>query len=319
MDTDDTVFLFEDFLGAPECQPYIDRIQNHWDKHKSHSDSMTNWPKRTIDITDDPIVQKVTSFLKQKFSCRLECSQAQIQIWPQNYDTGLHKHIDNGRENTDFNSLIYLNDAFEGGEFYTEKGVTYKPKTGALTFFNGSTVVHGVKKVLGCDRYTLIFWWKRPTVFYEKVFMMDDFLDAQTCAGYIQKYKDKLTLGPLRIEDKQLEEKVKSCLRENFGAVVGIQSLLFTRISTTHDDSELHIHNWEPKRCGCHSMVYNAVIYLNDDFENGEFYTKEGVLIRPKVGRMIFFNVSIWHGIKKVLNSDRYSIRITCSDPVNFT
>jgi hypothetical protein len=198
--------------------------------------------------------------------------------------------------------------------------VTYKPKTGALTFFNGSTVMHGVKKVLECDRYTLILWWKRPTIFYEKVFVLDDFLDAQTCAGYIEKYKDKLqNCRTLQIEDNQLKEKVKNALRENFGVEAGIQYLLFTRISTTHDDSELHIHNWEPKRCGCHSMAYNVVIYLNDDFEQGEFYTKEGVLIRPKVGRIIFFNVSIWHGIKKVLNSDRYSIRITCSDPVNFT
>jgi hypothetical protein len=212
-----------------------------------------------------------------------------------------------------------LNDAFEGGEFYTEKGVTYKPKTGALTFFNGSTVMHGVKKVLGCDRYTLILWWKRPTVFYEKVFVLDDFLDAQTCAGYIKKYKDKHTGGPMKIKEEQLEEKVKSALRENFGVEAGIDQMLFHKIPQRPNDSELHIHNWEPKRCGCHSMVYNVVIYLNDDFEHGEFYTKEGVLIRPKVGRIVFFNVSIWHGIKKVLNSDRYSIRITCSDPVNFT
>jgi len=156
---DDTVFIYENFLERSLCQPYINKITDYCNKFRNDPDRIINWDKRTIDITDDPIVFKVKSFLEEQLSVRLNCNQAQIQLWPKNYEGGLHKHDSQGRENTDFNSLIYLNDDYGGGEFYTEKGVCYKPTVGALTFFNGAVNMHGVKKVLGSDRFTLIFWW----------------------------------------------------------------------------------------------------------------------------------------------------------------
>jgi hypothetical protein len=157
---DDTVFIYENFLEKPLCQPYINKISEKWDKLRKFENGRVNWDIRTIDITNDPIVSRVKSFLEQQMSIRLTCSQAQIQIWPKNVEGRLHKHDAEGRENTDFNSLIYLNDDYGGGEFYTERGVCYKPTIGALTFFNGAVNMHGVKKVLGSDRFTLIFWWK---------------------------------------------------------------------------------------------------------------------------------------------------------------
>jgi hypothetical protein len=156
---DDTVFIYENFLERSLCQPYINKIVEYSNKFKDDPDRVVNWKKRTIDITNDPIVSKVQLFLESQLSVRLTCNQAQIQLWPKNYEGGLHKHDSQGRENTDFNSLIYLNDDYGGGEFHTEKGVCYKPVSGALTFFNGAVNMHGVKKVLGSDRFTLIFWW----------------------------------------------------------------------------------------------------------------------------------------------------------------
>jgi len=156
---DDIVFVYENFLEKSLCQPYINRILEKWNSFQNDNDRMHNWEKKTIEITSDPIVSNVRYFLEEQLSIRLTCSQAQIQIWPRNIEGGLHKHDSNGRENTDFNSLIYLNDDYGGGEFYTENGVCYKPKVGALTFFNGAINMHGVKKVLGTHRFTLIFWW----------------------------------------------------------------------------------------------------------------------------------------------------------------
>ena len=72
----------------------------------------------------------------------------------------LHVHDHNGRENIKYNSLIYLNENFLGGNFVTSKGIDIKPKKGMLTFFNGQTVCHGVKTVLQNDRKTIIFWWE---------------------------------------------------------------------------------------------------------------------------------------------------------------
>ena len=156
---DDTVFIYENFLEKSLCQQYINKITEKWSIFQNYPGRIKNWDKRTIDITSDPIVTKVTRFLEEQLSVCLTCKQAQIQIWPTNYQGGLHTHDSGGRENTDFNSLIYLNDDYGGGEFYTEKGVCYKPTVGALTFFNGAVNMHGVKKVLYSDRFTLIFWW----------------------------------------------------------------------------------------------------------------------------------------------------------------
>ncbi len=156
---DDTVFIYENFLEKSLCQPYINMIVNYSNKFPNYPCRFKTWDKRTIDITNDPIVNKVKLFLEEQLSVRLNCNQAQIQLWPKNYEGKLHTHNCRGRENTDFNSSIYLNDDYEGGEFYTEKGVCYKPVAGALTFFNGAVNMHGVKKVIGSDRFTLIFWW----------------------------------------------------------------------------------------------------------------------------------------------------------------
>lgn len=313
---DDTVFLFEGFMGGSECHPYISRIQDHWAKHKTHGDCTTNWLKRTVDITGEPIVSRVKEFLQGKLSCKLECSQAQIQIWPKDYEGGLHKHTDNGREDTDFNSMIYLNDNFGGGEFYTDQGVTYKPVTGSLTFFNGSTVMHGVKKVTENDRYTLIFWWKKRTIFYETVFMHDDVLTPEECKEYINKYKDSLKSGSIPIQEDKLSQKIQETVRTHFQANVEVSKTLFVKFTDDIKD-ELHIHNWFPKRCSCNPMAYNSVLYLNEEFEGGEFYTKAGVSVQPKIGRLIFFNTCIWHGIKKV-SGERYSIRCVMKDPIKF-
>jgi hypothetical protein len=54
---------------------------------------------------------------------------------------------------------LYLNDDFEGGEFYTEHGIVVKPNKGMLTFFDGKNIMHGVKDLKGNVRYNIIFWW----------------------------------------------------------------------------------------------------------------------------------------------------------------
>jgi predicted 2-oxoglutarate/Fe(II)-dependent dioxygenase YbiX len=118
------------------------------------------WANRQMPIEQPDVIQKVKSFLESKLSVELICEQAQVQIWPKGSDSALHVHDDFGRGGTDYNSLLYLNDDFEGGEFYTECGLSIKPKTGTLTFFNGAKVKHGVQKVLAGNRFTLIFWWK---------------------------------------------------------------------------------------------------------------------------------------------------------------
>ena len=64
---------------------------------------------------------------------------------------------------TDFASILYLNDNFEGGETYFEDGTVLKPEQGTCVIFESMKHFHGVKpaNVDGTreDRYTAPIWY----------------------------------------------------------------------------------------------------------------------------------------------------------------
>ena len=94
------------------------------------------WEYRQIDITNNPIIGKVSNYFYKHLNRRLIIKQAQIQIWiPSSYSI-LHTHDEDGRgrKDTYWNSLIYLNDVDDGGEFYTENGITIRPRAGHINF-----------------------------------------------------------------------------------------------------------------------------------------------------------------------------------------
>ena len=151
----DKVYVFENYLTKEACEKYLKKI-----KDIGYREKLASWEERTTDISDDPIAETVRHFLNNRFYLNLELDQVQTQNWHINSYGPLHKHDRDGRQNTVFNSLIYLNDDFEGGEFITAKGFVLKPKQGMLTFFNGSKIIHGTRRTLSKDIKTLIFLWK---------------------------------------------------------------------------------------------------------------------------------------------------------------
>ena len=148
--------IFKNILSKEECDSWISKAPKFTGSY--------NFSNRTADITNLSITSKIKNFLEEKCNCGLTCSQAQIQLWPISSSSDLHVHTYNGRENTDYNSLLYLNNNFNGGEFIT-KNLVITPEPGMLTFFDGSKIYHGVNEVKNKHRYTLIFWWKN-TLFY---------------------------------------------------------------------------------------------------------------------------------------------------------
>ena len=149
--------IFKNYLSPEDCSLYASLI-------KDLGKGDFSWDERTVDITPDPIVEKVKQFLYEKTKVKLEIQKAELQNWNVGSESELHIHIDRfkgeGLEAIKYNSLIYLNDDFGGGEFYT-KDTSIKPEKGMLTFFDGSQTYHGVKKVKKKDRKTIIFWWKK--------------------------------------------------------------------------------------------------------------------------------------------------------------
>ena len=144
------IYKFKKFLPEEECEYWIQRCPSFSD---------LQWKNRVIDISNEKIIKRVQNFLETKIKIKTTLNQAQLQLWPKNSCSTPHIHTYNGREDCDYNSLIYLNDDFVGGEFVTEHEKII-PEPGLLTFFNGREVLHGVNTVKYSHRYTMIFWWK---------------------------------------------------------------------------------------------------------------------------------------------------------------
>jgi hypothetical protein len=151
------VYIFENYLSKRECQKWRSTIP---DLGVGEFD----WSLRARDITQEPVVSKLQKFLNKKFKLNLQISQAQTQNWNQTSFSELHVHDLGDRNLSSYSSSIYLNDDFKGGRFFTKNGIKIKPKVGLLTFFNGTTVWHGVEHVQGKDRKALIFFWAKPNL-----------------------------------------------------------------------------------------------------------------------------------------------------------
>ena len=150
------VMLCKNFLSKEECQYFL----NMAPQINLQDIQNVTWKERTLDMTNHEIVKKVSSHLESLYHCPFVINDAQIQNWYEGSSSPLHIHNYNDREEIVYNSLIYLNDDYEGGEFYTEE-LNIKPEVGMLTLFNGQITRHGVKQVKNNNRYTLIFWWKK--------------------------------------------------------------------------------------------------------------------------------------------------------------
>jgi hypothetical protein len=155
------MFLFDNFLDIDTCNNYKCIVEKHYQDMISKGLCWSDfYPTRNIILNNDPIQIQVQNFIQSKLNLTLECYQVELQTWPIGIESIPHRHTYDGRGDGDYNSLIYLNDDFDGGEFFTENGITLKPVAGQLTFFNGKDVMHGVNRVSRNHRYTLILWWK---------------------------------------------------------------------------------------------------------------------------------------------------------------
>jgi hypothetical protein len=113
---------------------------------------------RTINITRDPLVCVVTNFLNSIQSIKIKPGQVELMAWPIGSFSPLHVHDKANRDIFSYHSVLYLNDDYEGGEFYTHIN-KQKLLKGSLTFFDGQKLMHGVLPVKTGHRWTINFWW----------------------------------------------------------------------------------------------------------------------------------------------------------------
>lgn len=56
-----------------------------------------------------------------------------------------------------------------------------------------------------------------------------------------------------------------------------------------------------------HSTRYNFVAFLNEEFDGGELMFGN-ILIKPKIGQLVYFTGNELHYVKKVIQGNRYTL-----------
>jgi hypothetical protein len=156
---DKRVWEIENFLSEEELSRFDDHIkktewvtQEKWE-NVTYKNNTSIFPDvkfiidRTADATDHKYLWSSMGII--------------MRIQPSMY---LSPHVDNyNNPDSDLtknwlSAHIYLNDNFDGGElYYANLNINYKPKRGSIVFHPGfeDIYMHGVKKVVGSDRYAI--------------------------------------------------------------------------------------------------------------------------------------------------------------------
>lgn len=150
------------------CQSYVNTIKKIYDERVSQNpDSWDQWESKTVffDLNDE-IVNVSKLIIERTLRIKLIPSSLEGQVWPEGGQVCMHRHDDDRSLLSTFNSMIYLNEDYEGGIFKIEYGAEVKPKIGTLTFFNGKDFYHGISPVFKGNRYSFIIWWSCESQIY---------------------------------------------------------------------------------------------------------------------------------------------------------
>ena len=151
----DEVIIIKNFIPQSECIKFLQRVPA---PYKMDSSELP-WEHRLVDIIKHPVTKYVENYWNKYFKTnKLKIYESLIQLWPIQSKSDSHIHTEPDRAQGTYNSILYLNDNFFGGEFFTNK-ITIKPKPGMLTFFNGKTTNHGLHPVHWNNRYAITFWF----------------------------------------------------------------------------------------------------------------------------------------------------------------
>jgi hypothetical protein len=124
----------------------------------------------------------------------------------------------------------------------------------------------------------------------------------------------------IRVHDNQTAKSLEKKLSPLFDKNSGLYVRSFGIIQRQYEGAELkgHYDQYVDKR-----MIWAAVLYINDDYVDGEFYFRDkGIEIKPPRKSMLLFPATeeYWHGVKKVgKGPTRYAVpAFIWNDPYAF-
>jgi len=172
----ENIKLFSNFISPEECKAIIESVKNVEPSSEKPVQFSTDgepltfrrdWDINTYIDKYDKIVRDV---IEAEYPVRVKSRSAKIAEWTKNDIYELHI---NDLGINDFNNMsatIYLNDDFEGGEYYfppsllggitTRRHAGFRMQAGDLIVFPGSQHYnHIISKVTSGSRYTIPLWY----------------------------------------------------------------------------------------------------------------------------------------------------------------
>ncbi len=156
----------DNFLKDSECENLI-RIFDDWSiYYKKHRDIyVLHLYEIEIDLYDKEfcheICKRTNERINQITNKKYFMEAATLSLWPE--DSKQSFHVDKTRIETNYTSITYLNQNFQGGKTLvfedTNQIMTCPPKTGRLLCFDGKKLYHGVTPIESLNRYTLNIWY----------------------------------------------------------------------------------------------------------------------------------------------------------------
>lgn len=167
----------KNYLDPESCQLLIDYFNNNVATNNTNVNPRFSGRVCYYESIQDPKVKQIMKTIHDDVARRLKefyeeegeilPEATHIVKWPSGSSLG--NHADNAYEDgtpnyvnwRTYSGVLYLNDNYEGGEFYfRDKAVEIKPEQGSLVAFTaGMKHVHGVKTVLNGTRYALPMWF----------------------------------------------------------------------------------------------------------------------------------------------------------------
>lgn len=143
-----------------------------------------------------------------------------------------------------------------------------------------------------------------------KVFLQDKFLTKKECKELIKLFKSSSdverfnTTYPLFLKIGQLpklEEKINKIGMEINKSVIDWFQIV--KWPSPNTGKEIH------KDTASSQTTLSSIIYLNDNYNGGHTFFKDGTSFAPVTGRAIFFDGNYFeHGVLPLDKKDRYTV-----------
>jgi|TARA_R100000455_G_C6271479_1_gene127739 hypothetical protein len=103
----------------------------------------------------------------------------------------------------------------------------------------------------------------------------------------------------------ELQGQVKDLIYSRYKPYIFDNLIDWTQIVLWPPNTYQDLHLDEREK----NTTISSITYLNDDYQGGETVFKDHTIIKPKLGKTIFFSGrKLQHGVNKVLNKPRYTI-----------